>query len=383
MGVSSATQPERQIQLDTVLLKLSSRCNIDCTYCYVYHMGDDNWSRLDKVMSIETIDASVKSLAKVASAQNKSFAVVLHGGEPLLIGPERLHYLFDSLRAKLPPSFPVSMQTNGILLTDEILNICSEYKVSVSVSIDGPKVVNDASRIDHRREGTFDRVMRGIERLSAHRDSDFLYAGLLAVIDTRYSPQDIYSFFKDIKAPSVDFLYRDGHHTCLPFGKSSVHSIEYGSWMLKLAACYVNDPSPVPIRVIDDMFKVLLGGTGTKEGMGVAEFGIAIIDTDGSITKNDTLKSSGTSADQFENTWNVKTVSLVNLLQSEEFEHYYHQQKPRNNKCRECPYLSVCGGGMLTHRWSEKNGFDNPTIYCSDQMYLIEGLKEILEQHGL
>ena len=334
-------------------------------------------------MSIETIDATVKSLAEVAAAQNKPFAVVLHGGEPLLIGPGRLHYLFDSLRAKLPPSLPVSMQTNGILLTDEVLNMCSEYKVSVAVSIDGPKVVNDASRMDHRGEGTFDRVIRGIERLSAHRDSDFLYAGLLAVIDTRYSPQEIYSFFKDIKAPSVDFLYRDGHYACLPFGKSSINSVEYGSWMLKLAGCYVNDQSPVPIRIIDDMFKVLLGGTGTKEGMGITEFGIAIIDTDGSITKNDTLKSSGTSADQFENKWNVKTGSLVNLLQSEEFEHYYHQQKPSNEKCRKCPYFTVCGGGMLTHRWSIKNGFDNPTIYCSDQMYLIEGLKKILEQHGL
>ena len=51
-----------RIQLDTVLLKVASRCNINCRYCYVYHMGDDRSSRLKKLMSPDTMDAVAHSL---------------------------------------------------------------------------------------------------------------------------------------------------------------------------------------------------------------------------------------------------------------------------------------------------------------------------------
>ena len=334
-------------------------------------------------MSIETIDSVVRSLKQVAEKQSSPFCIVLHGGEPLLIGHKRLSYLFRSLRTSLSHSFPISIQTNGILITDSILDLCSRYRVSIAVSIDGPKYVNDLSRIDHRGKGTFDRVIRGIHKLSNHEDAVFLYAGLLAVIDTQYSPQEVYAFFKRIGAPSVDFLYRDGNHSRLPIGKSRASSIEYGKWMLELASFYVNDPHPVPIRVLDDMIKVLLGGIATKEGMGITDYGIAIIDTDGSITKNDTLKSSGSSADQFDTSWNVKRNTLLELLRSDEFARYHEKQKSTCRECLDCPYLNICGGGMLTHRWSEENDYDNPTVYCADQQYLVDGLRTLLNQHGL
>jgi uncharacterized protein len=346
-------------------------------------MGDDNWSRLEKLMSNETIGAVCDALKTVVGYQDKCFSVVLHGGEPLLLGSLKLEYLLKNLRKAIPPNYPISIQTNGILITREILDICSTFQVSVAVSIDGPEHVHNKYRISHKAEGTFKDVLRGIDELKAHPDSAFLNAGLLAVIDPVSDPKEIYSFFKAIGAPSIDFLYKDGNHTNLPLHKSSLVSTEYGSWMAGLLNTYLEDDNPLPIRVLDDMLKVLLGGIVTKEGLGITDFGIIIIDTDGTIMKNDTLKSSYNGADKFIKPLNIKDPNWIEFLYSKEFSDYRKMQKPINSQCVNCTELSVCGGGMILHRWSKENGFNNPSVYCADQLYLISHMQSKLAEFDL
>ena len=369
--------------LDTVLVKVASRCNINCTYCYVYNMGDDNWSHMEKFMSPETISALCESLAEIVSRQRKCFSVVLHGGEPFLLGEARLHFLLKSLRSALPEQFPISIQTNGMLISVPILDICSKYKVSVAVSIDGPEAIHNKYRITHNDQGTFNKVIEGIDILKAHPDAQFLYAGLLAVIDPLSNPSEVYNFFKKLDAPSVDFLYKDGNHTNLPLNKSSLYSLEYGNWMVNLLEVYMNDSKPIKVRVLDDMIKSLIGGIVTKEGLGLTDFAIVIIDTDGTIMKNDTLKSTYNGADKFNQPLNIKEGSLLDFLESAEFDEYRKMQRPINTKCLSCPELHVCGGGMILHRWSQENEFYNPSVYCADQLHLIKNIRKTLTQYNL
>jgi len=367
-------------EVDTILLKVASRCNINCNYCYVYNMGDDNWKGMDKFMSIETIDGICEALKKLIGFQEKHFSIVLHGGEPLLLGLEKLEYLLSRIRAILSDLYPVSMQTNGILITDDILTICSKYRVSIAVSIDGPQHIHDKNRIKHNQKGTFHDVITGIGKLREHPDANFLNAGLLAVIDPASDAGEVYRFFKSLGTPSVDFLYKDGNHSKLPPGKTAADSKEYGTWMVDLLTAYINDPCPLPIRVLDDMMKVLLGGIVSKEGLGLTNFGIIIIDTNGTIMKNDTLKSSYKGADRFVEPHNIKSGQLLEFLHSREFTTYREMQNPTSLKCNSCPELSVCGGGMILHRWQDNNGFDNPSVYCADQLHLIAEMRKKISQ---
>lgn len=371
--------------IDTVLIKVASRCNINCGYCYVYHLGDDNWSKMEKLISFDTMDAVCDSLIKLAEYQKMGFSIVLHGGEPFLLGAVKLNHFLDVLRKAFPNTnkFPISIQSNGILITNKILDVCSKHKTSISISIDGPKHIHDKMRVGHKGYGTFDEVLEGIMALKSHRDSSFLYAGLLAVIDPSSKPSEVYSFFKELAPPSVDFLYKDGNHSRLPLGKSFIDSTEYGTWMIGLLDSYLNDSNPTPIRILDDMMKVLLGSIVVKEGMGLTDFGILVIDTDGTITKNDTLKSSYNGADQFEKPLNIKDGLLIELLNSEEFKNYRANQRPSCQKCINCSVLNVCGAGMTLHRWEEKTGYNNPSVYCADQLLLINEIQERLAQFNL
>lgn len=357
--------------IDTVLLKVASRCNIDCSYCYVYQMGDLGWLRQPKLMARQTCVAVGDALNELAFDYGCQFAVVLHGGEPLLLRREGLGFVLTTLRRSLPDTCAISIQTNGTLITTEILDLCQENDVTISVSLDGPRHIHDRNRVGFDTVGTYDRVMEGLDRLRSHPAGDQLFSGLLAVIDPSSDATEIYSFFKELTPPSLDFIYRDGNHSRLPAGKTSPSSTEYGQWMVRLLEAYVADATPIRIRLLDDMVKLVLGGTGTKEGVGLNDYRMLVIDTDGSITKNDTLKSSFDGADRFKEPWSVHTHRLPNLIESADFSESVAMQRPSNPTCLACPELSVCGGGMILHRWSDENGYDNPSVYCEDQKLLI------------
>jgi uncharacterized protein len=56
------------IDIDTVLIKAANRCNINCQYYYVYHMGDASWANMPKQMSDETIEAVAQALGALSRA---------------------------------------------------------------------------------------------------------------------------------------------------------------------------------------------------------------------------------------------------------------------------------------------------------------------------
>ena len=368
--------------VDTVLLKVASRCNLDCGYCYVYHMGDEAWRLQPKHMPVAVELATVRQLADLYSRQGQALSVVLHGGEPLVIGTRRVHRLCQQLRRALPPPCGVHVQTNGVLLTDEIIDIFVQFNVGISISIDGPSEVHDRTRIDHTGRGSHRLVAKAISRLTSRSDAIPLFAGVLAVIDPTSRPDLVYAALKETGAPSIDFLARDGNHTCLPSGKASVGSTEYGRWMVGLLNVYLSDPTPPRIRVFDDMLRIILGGRAQKEGVGTTDYGILVIETDGRIHKNDTLKVAHQGADRFANkSWSVLSDSLLDVVRTDAYADYYRQQRPTARACRVCPELAVCGGGMVAHRWSKDRGFDNPSVYCADQLLLIEHMRNWIEQH--
>src|ERR1700729_2139111 len=98
---TDTTGSRTEVRVDTVLLKVASRCNLDCSYCYVYHMGDEGWRSQPKRLSSEIRDALARELGSLMREQGRPFSVVLHGGEPLLLGGAGLDTLLGSLRGEL------------------------------------------------------------------------------------------------------------------------------------------------------------------------------------------------------------------------------------------------------------------------------------------
>jgi uncharacterized protein len=281
--------------------------------------------------------------------------------------------LVEGLRANLRPDAGLHVQTNGLLLTPSLIDLFARHDVGVSISFDGP--VHDVNRLDLAGRGSCDRVVEAIRRLMAHPAADRLFSGLLAVVDPTSDPEVVYDMLKATGAPSFDFLYRDGNHVSMPHGKRSLASTEYGDWMIGLAVHYFADPAPPRIRVLDDLVRLILGGQGQKEGVGLTEYGIIVIDTDGTVSKNDTLKAACPGGDRFGTSRLITDHDLLDILLGEDVSAYQKLQEPTSPICRACPDLNVCGGGMPAHRFSDDNGYENPTVFCADQKTLIAHLR--------
>ncbi|MFI0397500.1 MAG: cyclophane-forming radical SAM/SPASM peptide maturase YhhB [Thiolinea sp.] len=367
--------------VDTLLIKVASRCNLDCTYCYVYQGQDHTWKLQPKIIHNNTIDSLCLALIAVSKIQEKGFAVVLHGGEPLLIGEDKLLKILSSLRLALPChyKYPIGIQTNGLLITDKILDICSDYKTSISVSIDGSQNTNDISRLTIKNKSSFAPLIKKIRLLRNHKDSDFLFAGTLSVIQPESDPIETYEFIKGLGSPSIDFILQDGNYSFLPKGKKDFYSTEYGEWLIKLFDYYFYNKNPVKIRFFDDLVRISLGGLAEKEGKGNNNFGIIVIETDGEIRKNDTLRASFEGVDFFENRPNVNNkAAFLDVLKSIEYFKTTTSQELTSNNCLSCNIKNVCGGGMLLSRWSKEKHFDNPSIYCLDHLLYIKHIIKVL-----
>ncbi len=119
-----------------------------------------------------------------------------------------------------------------------------------------------------------------------------------------------------------------------------------------------------------------------KEGCGQRTYGIAVIDTDGTITKNDTLKSMYDGADRFAKGWSISNTRLSEISSSPEFVRSAELQHPTSPVCQKCALLPVCGGGMPLSRWHPKTGLANPSIYCADYQLVIGHMHGILREYS-
>jgi uncharacterized protein len=334
-------------------------------------------------MANEVIAALSHQLGILSHSQQRPLSVVLHGGEPLLLGLPGMRHLVEGLSKTLRADAGLHVQTNGVLLSDDFIDLFARHDVGISISLDGTAEVHDRNRLDRSGRGSHSRVLEAISRLRSHPAGAQLLTGLLAVVDPSSDPVVVYEALKATGAPAFDFLYRDGNHSELPPGKASFESTEYGSWMVRLLDHYLADSAPPRIRVLDDLMRLILGGWSRKEGVGPNQYGILVVDTDGTITGNDTLKVAYAGADRFTLQYSIVRTHLPTLISTGELEEYFHLQVPTSSLCRRCPELGVCGGGMPAHRWSRDYGYDNPTVFCHDQQALISAMRERLEQTQL
>jgi uncharacterized protein len=70
-----------------LVVKVASRCNLNCTYCYMYNMGDDSYKSQPKFMTQTIVEAMLLRVKNHCIDNDlKEFLIIFHGGEPLLIG---------------------------------------------------------------------------------------------------------------------------------------------------------------------------------------------------------------------------------------------------------------------------------------------------------
>jgi uncharacterized protein len=150
-----------KIVLERLVLNVSNACNLNCRYCYAVNgsYGEEK-SFMGEKVAIRTIDYFYNLYDEINTIQ-------FFGGEPLL-NPEIIQtvctHILNNYNNKAISKLPIfATVTNGTIMSPEILEILSDYKIQVTVSIDGPQFIHDPLR----GEGTFKKIIKNIEYLKS------------------------------------------------------------------------------------------------------------------------------------------------------------------------------------------------------------------------
>jgi uncharacterized protein len=155
--------------LQTIVLNVTNQCNLSCQYCYEF--GEDKIATPDgkpKFMEWETAKTSVDYLFAEAQGR-KSVHITFFGGETLMNFPllKRVVEYARSRAQELGKVIDFSLTTNATLLTPTIIDYLAQNAVGVTVSMDGPKEMQDKFRIFSNGRGSYDIIRPKVENLLA------------------------------------------------------------------------------------------------------------------------------------------------------------------------------------------------------------------------
>lgn len=356
------------------IVKIHSRCNLACDYCYIYEMADQSWREQPRTMSWEIFADTCRMIGSHADRFGlPEINLVFHGGEPLLAGHRNLEYFARTAREMLEPSSRVSLgiQTNGVLLDENFLTVCDRWDIRVGVSLDGSERGHDRHRLDRSGRGSYAQVSAGLDRLLVD-EYRHLFSGLLCTIDLANDPVQTYEALVRFRPPAVDFLLPHGNWDAPPPGRPDDQSVApYADWLIAIFdRWYGASTVETEVRLFGDIIELLLGGIAYSETVGLEPVQLAVIETDGSLEQVDELKSA------FAGATRLSLCGPGNPLDTALHDPSILARQigaaALSPDCLACPIHTVCGGGHYVHRYRAHTGFRNPSVYCADLSKLIE-----------
>ena len=177
-----------------VLIKpASSHCNLRCQYCFYHDEAAKRKTFSYGVMREETIEAII---SKALAHASRSCTFGFQGGEPTLAGLDFFEHVIDLQKRYNTKGLNIynALQTNGTQIDDEWASFFAKNQFLIGVSLDGHESLHNLYRKDEQGNGTFGRVMQGIETLKRN-DVEF---NILTVVTAQTAKhiKEVYAFFK-------------------------------------------------------------------------------------------------------------------------------------------------------------------------------------------
>ncbi|WP_369212869.1 FxsB family cyclophane-forming radical SAM/SPASM peptide maturase [Streptomyces flavofungini] len=378
--------PEGRVRLrafDQFVVKLHSRCNLACDYCYVYELRDTGWRERPRTMPEAVRERLVQRVGEHVRRHRPSrVQVALHGGEPLLAGPDVIAGFSAAARRAVTlagAEAELVVQSNGTLLDEAVLETLLRHGIRVGVSLDGDERAHDRHRrgpAGSRHGGSHARVSAGLALLERPRYRG-LFAGLLCVVDPEAGdPAVVFDALADHDPPAIDFTlpYGTWDHPAPLAGSGA-----YGAWLCAAFDRWWQTGRAARVRLFESiMAQSLFGAGSSSELIGLLPAAAVVIESDGAISWSGSLNAVADGAAHAGGTvFSHSFDAVLSLPGAPE-----HGVAALCRTCRECPLVSVCGAGLRAHRHGRRRGFANPSVYCRDLSLLIGHIQQKLGSGG-
>lgn len=191
-----------------------SACNLACRYCF-FLAKEEFYPGSRFRMSDELLETYIRQYIE---AQRAGLATIAwQGGEPTLMGLDFFQRSVAYARRYARPGMRIehTIQTNGTLLNDAWCAFFREHNFLVGLSIDGPRPLHDAYRVDKGGGPTFDKALAAARLLQKH-GVDFNILTTVHAANAEH-PLEVYRFMRDELAvqwvqfiPIVERVNADG-----------------------------------------------------------------------------------------------------------------------------------------------------------------------------
>ena len=178
-------------KIHLLILPISAHCNLRCSYCFASEGGKFAFDDLKSSKAVEVIDYLFQT------QKLKNVEILFFGGEPFL-NIDTMLFVINYITLKYKDkNVGYSVTTNGTIVNKRILKIIKQNKISVLVSIDGPKEYEN-HRIFPNGASSFDQTITTIRLLKENG----VPLGLRATISNQnIRLVETYQFFESMGIP--------------------------------------------------------------------------------------------------------------------------------------------------------------------------------------
>ncbi len=350
----------------------------------MFNLRDTRYKYVPNFMNSQTALTVLSRIEEYLEKTGKtSFTITLHGGEPTLWPIRNFQQFFSEIDriTKRGLIINVSIQTNAYKpIPDKLLKIFESHNVTLGISLDGPKTINDRFRITKKEKGSYDRVIANIKGIS---DKGFhhLIGGFLSVAQPDINPSEYFEWLTTLPVKRVDVLWPiDYNYDHPPWGDTPtpndkyLQAPSYGVWFAKLFdEWWEKDDPNTHIRLFYNTVQLLLGGTSHIDALVNDAIDMFRVNTDGHVEYPDYIRTA--SSNSATSPFHISRDAIIDYSSDPLFNQLLHLRDSLPLKCRHCNHREICGGGFLPGRTSKSQILNQESILCSDQMYYFSHVK--------
>ena len=311
-----------------ITIKPTNGCNMRCRHCYHAEEGYD-----ERQMTPQ----QAKKMLDVAAKEYDHIMAVFHGGEPTLWGIDNFVQVMEHEQELMQTNdklkFSNMIQTNGLLLNDEWLDVLKKYSVIVGISYDGPH--NDDLRFNS------DVIYRNMSKM---KDKGLNF-GVLCVESQKSinALEHTYEWFKE-KGFNFKVLALFMSGTAIEHQEFELNIDDYVSNLAKVYRIWLYDKNcNISMRTFEDLLKV-------SDKLYCIQYGGSCIHNRICINPNGDIYPCGRPYTSDFILGNIESLNLISeAFKTPAYRNLVEISLKRQKQCREtCDYFGVCKGGCVS-----------------------------------
>jgi len=326
-------------------------CNLDCKYCY-FLAKEMMYPGSRFRMADDLLETYTKQYIEAQRVPEVTFA--WQGGEPTLMGLDFFKRAVELQQRYCKPGMRIhnAFQTNGVLLDDDWCRFFHQHNFLIGLSVDGPKQIHDAYRVDKGGRPTFDRVMAGLALLKKHR-VEFNILTTVHAANAEHGAE-VYRCLRDEVGtqfmqfiPIVERDNETGYQEGDTVTDRSLTAEQYVRFLISIFDEWVRrDVGRVFVQIFD---VALAAWAGERPGLCIFEetCGLAL-----AMEHNGDLFACDHFVEPNYRLGNIQEIPLIDMVASAEQRQFGLDKRDKLPRyCRECEVRFVCNGGCPKDRF--------------------------------